>query len=1342
MASKSNVSGLDTGNVLPSDQLELALGFEEVLAGNTASSAASEDPEGTTPQGDPVTPVTKDPVEDSPEAVDSSVVRLDDFASDAVDVQQDEAAQAQYDTGQSIAEYDEVFGPPNPNETIPPMTQTSRGTQPQAGTYWGWNKAARDPNAAGSSSAMPNGDIEGRAARLAQDVESGTVYLGGTTAAASQDSNVNSLLNKTNALDGGRASNDPRKPRLTPLFAKVLTYVTEDALSQTVFGRNPDNEFENMDEVTDDQLLGEGAFSKADGNRRLGREIHRAHQRILNEQQQKPTDSYTDLTPEEEYLLGDMAKELYYYGMNRQYGENVFLNRTSPDNNTQGDQAMFEVTDTGASLLRQGNTLRKKFLPKEHVRPLKAPPIDGRLGGEIGRTVRNITARVHVKGDGVHAKELNEAMRNYSQVAHVVDPLRLKILLSTALVALSSPSNPYRSINFIGEDKMNDFIAREKIAEARNHRIIPDPQDSMDAIENDLAQSLYGICLDRKGANYLTFYLQGATGRIAVQQTNFDPTTKKAVRFVTRSATPTKIVKGSRFERALRQMYAQALVEDADALVPSAREKALQKNETLLYQKGVKLRTALEAISNEQVEKVADAIASGMSMQDPNFPQMPALALDPNTDADLIKEIEKQGDDGQAFIDGLVDFANYKDAMDAGRPYHTYFNAYIDGKTNGLAANGMQLGIEDIAYRTGVLRSGVSDFFLDENKDIRDVLDDTLQTLLAKEEFGRFSKDDFSELYDIAKFVYSNRGLNKTTSMTFGYGKNVEGFKKDIEEFIIKTMVDVNSSDPKVKAQAEEFKILVDAFETKVDDSKPDLLALMESSTGSYEDNKRIQEAQEEILYSARDQLVDAIHSHYDTALREVLGFETMMSRNVMRGVSFVHAVTNSLFTIDGPTGSKLNMGGMMTTGAQEGATQYRIFVNQKGKFNIWYGSGENSGLSNLALRPFKDKEGRVYQTVEHAYQTLKSGKFDEETYNKPWKEGVKIKGKFPVNKKISIGLMTKLIQASFDQNPDAMSALKETRGKEITHTQDDTIWKTEFPRILMEVRDSGSSFYQAKASPKAQVYGEEATSASPKFKTDPVTGNQTEEVGGTSWGAAIPIPVQSIDAATVARLASNKGGYWRNIKVRSQNPQQQPYVFPIYDAFKMDAASYDAVLHNVNKAWIDINFQWSYLKQAQLALERLSKSLNERFKNPNEPLIGNDRAMLDYLFSTYRSKSGRQILNFNNKLGEIMYPPPEDSFAAVRSFQRYMVSKGFKGFTREGTHETKHPLVIRPDTQLTVGDLKIFIEALKEHAGINDNLSSLIRDTEKKKSALKKKVMANLNSDNPDLRILQYYSH
>ena len=1174
MAGKSNVAGLDTGAVLPSEQLELALGFEEVLAGRTTPPEASEAPESTPLPAEPTTPVTEAPIAPALEADVSTVAQTAGLVEEEV-----------------AEDQPQMFGPPDPKTLGSVMTQRARGTQPQKGTYWDYNVDPVDPDAPASSDAMPNGDIEGRAARLAEDLTNGSVYIGATTAAAAETSPVKSVLNKTSALDQGQAANNPNTPRITPLFAKVMTYIVEDALSQTAFGKNEEGQFDPMDNVTDDQLMGTGAFSKADGNRRLGKEIHRQHQRIINEQQQRPTDAYTDLTPDEEFLLGDMAKELYYQAMNKQYGENVILKRSDGSTNVQGEPVMFEVTDTGKSLFRKGNTLRKKLLPKDHVRPLKTPPVSGMLTGEIGRLTKRVTQKVFVPGTAVGATELNEAMRNLSQVAHVVDPQRLKILLATALPALSQnrQGNPvYRSINHIGDDKMNEFIARQKIAESQNRRIVPDPLESMAAIENDLAQALYGICLDRDGANYLTYYLQGATGRIAVQQTNFDPTTKKSVRFVTRSATPTRINKGSRFDKALRQMYAMALVKGADALVPSAREKALSEAEGSLYNKGVRLREALAAISDSQVEKVADAIAAGVPISDPNFPQMPELQLDPNneSDANLMAEIQKKGEDGQAYIDGLIDFANYKEAMDKGQQYSTYFNAYIDGKTNGLAGNGMQLGDETVANRTGVLRSGTSEFFLDGNQDIRDVLEETLVKLSKESEYEEFPRDDWPEVYEIAAIVYGNRGLNKTTSMTFGYGKNVEGFKQDIEEFML-IMQGENTP------QSQRLNELMSVFESKD---------------------------------SSRGDLIDAIHSHYDQALRHVLGDETMQSRNLMRGAAFLHSISNSLFTIESPTGYPLNMGGMMTTGAIEGAgTPIKIFVNQR---------------------------------------------------------------------------------------PE-------------------------------DVNES----YRKKTAPKSQVYGEEATSAAPKIRTDVVTGEQTTEVGGTSWGSAIPIPVQSIDAATVARVASDKGGRWADIKKRTQDPKNQPYVFPIYDAFKMDAASYDAVLENVNKAWVDINFQWSYLKQTKTALKKLRQSLDERFKDPDQVLMGNERAMLDYLFSTYTTSNQKQMLNITNKLGQVMYPPPkgEEIFDVVNSLQKDMVRNGFTKFSRVGKNDV---IDSRKDasgnfiTELTAGDLKIFMDALERKMKIDTKLESFIKEVESRKSALKSKIMANINSNDPDLAVLQYYSH
>ena len=190
-----------------------------------------------------------------------------------------------------------------------------------------------------------------------------------------------------------------------------------------------------------------------------------------------------------------------------------------------------------------------------------------------------------------------------------------------------------------------------------------------------------------------------------------------------------------------------------------------------------------------------------------------------------------------------------------------------------------------------------------------------------------------------------------------------------------------------------------------------------------------------------------------------------------------------------------------------------------------------------------------------------------------------------------------------------------------------------------------------------------------------------------------------------------------------------------------MDAASYDAVLKDVNKAWVDINFEWSYLKQTQNSLKQLRQSLNEKFKNPTQVLQGNEKAMMNYLFSNYITKSGNPVLNINNKLGQVMYPVPkgDDIFGEVKSLQSDMKKHGFTKFTVIGGGGNE---IINPNTELTVEDLKIFIDALERKINLDRRLNSLISKTDGLRSKLESKIIANMNSNNPDLAVLQYYSH
>lgn len=130
--------------------------------------------------------------------------------------------------------------------------------------------------------------------------------------------------------------------------------------------------------------------------------------------------------------------------------------------------------------------------------------------------------------------------------------------------------------------------------------------------------------------------------------------------------------------------------------------------------------------------------------------------------------------------------------------------------------------------------------------------------------------------------------------------------------------------------------------------------------------------------------------------------------------------------------------------------------MENKSKLNIWAGTGENTLLSNLSVRPFL-YDDREYVSVEHAYQTLKSGRFCEDTYkDSRWDVGlIKIKGKLPAftDDLYNIYLMKDLIHESFEQNPKAKKALLNTGDAVLTHTQDRSIWKTVFPGILTELR-------------------------------------------------------------------------------------------------------------------------------------------------------------------------------------------------------------------------------------------------------------------------------------------------
>ncbi len=162
------------------------------------------------------------------------------------------------------------------------------------------------------------------------------------------------------------------------------------------------------------------------------------------------------------------------------------------------------------------------------------------------------------------------------------------------------------------------------------------------------------------------------------------------------------------------------------------------------------------------------------------------------------------------------------------------------------------------------------------------------------------------------------------------------------------------------------------------------------------------------------------------------------------------------------------DLGGQEESTSQEKSSE--LFDPKLPKINIYAETGENSDLSNMALRPFTYNFGSStteFNSVEQAYQMEKLSYTKEAAANydleekmfeaDPWevkKLSYKIKG---LDRELwdanSSRVMKNFLLVSFKQNPQALQKLLDTGNAELTHTQDEGKWATEFPKLLMEVR-------------------------------------------------------------------------------------------------------------------------------------------------------------------------------------------------------------------------------------------------------------------------------------------------
>ena len=733
-----------------------------------------------------------------------------------------------------------------------------------------------------------------------------------------------------------------------PLYSRIASAVVENEFANLAFGK-ADTEFDPVEEATSTQdpdikispkVPDKGqAVTHAAGNAHIGQQIHLEYQRAAG----NPNPTKLESRQEAE-TLGAAFKHLWAEQNGGDGPESLVRRGRDP----KTGQTIYQLTALGEQAIKAGDGDRKRLFPNNKVKPAKQPLVAGKLPGDVGKNVaKRFSGAV---GKQKFGEAIEVAMHNLGTVPNVVDKQRAKILLSTVLPVFRggpggiSHNSWQAEINNIGESKLLKFKAAEKADSTGEYDAIQNLADLMDTLADDVQ----AIVQERHGANYLSYNVQGFQGRISPQQGGFNPTRSKAVRFVTRNATPSIANPGSRVEKNLRQMYAMMLVGDthnlpalrddvsgkfikADALLPAQRDIALNAAAPQLEKWGDRLNAALE-MTDEQYEAVAEAISQGMSLLDPNFPQFGGLNLDPTADADLIKAISDKGEDGPHYIDGLIDFANYSKAKRAGKPYASYFNAYMDGKTNGIASNGVQMGHIPTAERTGVVRTSPIQL-LDEG-DIRDEL--AKQASLSIHQGWIGSTDNFeSELNDVAYKVFNDRELNKAVTMTFGYGKEMDSFAENIDA-TIGHLIEKEGDDGTLKASME---VLKEAL-PDVPDFKP----------GS--------------------KIAKKLMEKYGQAVRDVMSPEAIESRLLMRTAADVHSAMNLPFIIRNPVGMDLIMARQETLGYdQDKTTPYKLRGEGEQVSKNFEVAHYDSEITSAAIKRRTDASGAITEDAGgHAY--------------------------------------------------------------------------------------------------------------------------------------------------------------------------------------------------------------------------------------------------------------------------------------------------------------------------------------------------------------------------------------
>ena len=659
---------------------------------------------------------------------------------------------------------------------------------------------------------------------------------------------------------------------INPEFAKLISLVTEDHIPTSFMGA-PEEMYEEDFNPETPSGIKQKEINPVESAGKLGRNIH---QWWDNSQQFNQGERPAPMSEQQAKDLGAWAIQAYQLS-------NPDMVETAIDPETGG--VRYKMTPKGEAEFARSEPTRKDIFN------IKFPPLHARpQDGQFPESLSGLRPQFRKKKSMGELGNVEEAIRNQSRVNHVVDKRRSRIaaamIIPTMFRRAGQPDDIWGDLFGVGQQQLARVFIKETKLNGKS------PQDAemtavniINAKKKDLAKELMAIVQNSDMPNYLTYAVQTLTARQHAQQTDFNPTRNKVVRFVARGQTPTRITKGSESYNNMWQILALNLLNDKqtskglnDLLMPAEREAESRRMAAEWYKMGEAVEAILEEAVPEAIfNKMVTAFKGGMGLNDPNFPKSNLRSLGERLPPNVLQLVKDKGEDGPMALESLIELKHFVDNIREKGEHYSNLNAFIDGKTNGIANAAMVLGNRKLAFNTGVLRPDEATWAVQDEQgnpfDVRDAMAfditnrvDEMVKPVTVQDGSVAGSDEINTLREVLGEMGKYKPLNKAISMIFPYGKELEGMIKEVTDHFTDKMGD----DPLFKANVD----------------------FLESRGVSMENQ------------------MEQVHANVVQSLFTIFGDDTFTGRSVMRNSSFLMAAMDKNLAITGPVGATINLGG------------------------------------------------------------------------------------------------------------------------------------------------------------------------------------------------------------------------------------------------------------------------------------------------------------------------------------------------------------------------------------------------------------------------------------------------